>query len=172
MAGRAGRLRRIWNNPLSLLGLEYRLPMAVGDEEALPRCFHNWSRMGKKAGGTQLHCSLWHQEAIALLVKFLDSPDWLTSCRAGWVSEHSRRRTGGMTSATKQRTLPSFANSSGGKESACNAGAVGSISRLGRVPGEGIRNPLQYSCLGNPMDRGAWRATVHGVTKYQTRLSS
>ena len=77
-----------------------------------------------------------------------------------------------MTPATKQRSLPSFANSSEGKESACNAGDVGSISRLGRFPGEGIRNPLQYTCLGNPMDRGAWRATVHGMTKYQTRLSS
>ena len=42
---------------------------------------------------------------------------------------------------------------------------------LGRCPGEGNGNPLQYSCLGNPMDRGAWQATVHGVTKNWTRLS-
>ena len=131
-----------------------------------------WSRMGKKAGGTQLHFSLWHQEAIASFVKFLDPPDWLASCRAGWISDLSSGRTGGMTSATKQRTLPSFAKSSEGKESACNAGDVGSICGLGRFPGEGIRNPLQYSCLGNPMDRGAWRTTVHGVAKYQTRLRS
>ena len=55
-----------------------------------------------------------------------------------------------MTSAMKQRTLPSFANSSEGKEPACNAGDVGSVSRLGRFPGEGIRNPLQYSCLEIP----------------------
>ena len=48
---------------------------------------------------------------------------------------------------------------------------VGSISGLGRSPGEGNGNPLQYSCLGNPMDRGAWWATVHGVTKSQIRLS-
>ena len=46
-----------------------------------------------------------------------------------------------------------------------NAGDVGSIPRLGRSPGEGNGNPLQYSCLENPMDRGAWRATVHGVAK-------
>ena len=45
---------------------------------------------------------------------------------------------------------------------------VGSISGLGRSPGEGNGNPFQYSCLENPMDRGAWRATVHGVTKSQT----
>ena len=48
---------------------------------------------------------------------------------------------------------------------------VGSIPGLRRSPGEGNGNPLQYSCLGNPMDRGAWWATVHGVAKSQTRLS-
>ena len=60
---------------------------------------------------------------------------------------------------------------SSGKESAWNAGDLGSISGLGRSPGEGNGNPLQYSCLGNPMDRGVWRATVHGVTKSWRRLS-
>ena len=53
---------------------------------------------------------------------------------------------------------------SGGKESACNAGDQGLTPGAGRVPGEGNGNLLQYSCLGNPMDRGAWWATVHGVT--------
>ena len=57
------------------------------------------------------------------------------------------------------------------KASACNAGDLGSIPGLGRSPGEGNGNPLQYSCLENPMDRGAWWATVHGVAKSQTRLS-
>ena len=57
------------------------------------------------------------------------------------------------------------------KESAHNAGDLGSISGLGRSPGGGHGNPLQHSCLENPMDRGAWRATVHGVTKSQTRLT-
>ena len=46
-----------------------------------------------------------------------------------------------------------------------NAGEVGLIPGSGRSPGEGRRNPLQYSCLGNPMDKGAWRATVHGGAK-------
>ena len=54
------------------------------------------------------------------------------------------------------------------KVSACNAGDLGSIPGLGRSPGEGNGNPLQYSCLENSMDRGAWWATVHGVTKSQT----
>ena len=49
---------------------------------------------------------------------------------------------------------------------------MGSIPELGRPPGEGNGNPLQYSCLGNPMDRGAWQATVHGVAESQTRLST
>ena len=62
----------------------------------------------------------------------------------------------------------------GGSEvqaSACNAGDLGSSPGLGRSPGEGNGNPLQYSCLENPMDGGAWRTTVHRVTKSQTRLS-
>ena len=46
-----------------------------------------------------------------------------------------------------------------------NAGDVGSIPPVGKYPGEGNGNPVQYSCLGNPMDRGAWRVVVHGVTK-------
>ena len=51
------------------------------------------------------------------------------------------------------------------KNLSANAGDVGSVLGLGRSPGEGNGNLLQYSCLGNPMDRGAWWATVHGVTK-------
>ena len=47
---------------------------------------------------------------------------------------------------------------------------LGSIPGLGRSPGGGHGNPLQYSCLENPMDRGAWRVTVHGVAESQTRL--
>ena len=58
------------------------------------------------------------------------------------------------------------------KASACNVGDMGSIPGLGRSPGEGNGNPLQYSCLENPMDGGAWWATVHGVAKSQTRLSN
>ena len=64
-----------------------------------------------------------------------------------------------------------FPGGSDGKESACNAGDSGSIPGLGRSAGEGNGHPLQYSCLENPMDGGAWWATVHGVAKSWTRLS-
>ena len=57
-----------------------------------------------------------------------------------------------------------------GKETACNAGVAGSIHESGRYPGGGHGNPLQYSCLENPMDRGVWRTIAHGITKSQTGL--
>ena len=61
-----------------------------------------------------------------------------------------------------------FPGGSDGKESACNARDMGLIPALGRPFGEGNDIPPQYSCLGNPMDRGAWWATVHGVAKSWT----
>ena len=64
-----------------------------------------------------------------------------------------------------------FPGGSDGKASACNAGDPGLIPGSGRSPGEGNGNPLQYSCLENPMDREAWWAIVHGVAKNRTRLS-
>ena len=65
-----------------------------------------------------------------------------------------------------------FPGGSDSKESACNVGdPVSMILELGRSPGEGNGNPLQYSRLENPVDREACRATVHGVTKSRTRLS-
>ena len=57
------------------------------------------------------------------------------------------------------------------RESACNAGDLGLIPRLGRSLGEGNGNPLQYSCLENPMDKGAWQVVVHGIIRSQTQLS-
>ena len=58
------------------------------------------------------------------------------------------------------------------KESACNAGDLASVRGLGRSPGVGNGNPLQYACLENSVDRGAWRATVLGVAESQTELSN
>ena len=61
-----------------------------------------------------------------------------------------------------------FSGGSDGKESACNAGDPRSIPGLRKLPGEVNGNPLQYSCLENPTDSGAWWATVHGVAKSRT----
>ena len=62
-----------------------------------------------------------------------------------------------------------FPGGSDGEESACKAGNAGSVPGSGRSPGEGNGNPLQYSCLEHPMDRGAWQTTVHEVAKSWTR---
>ena len=86
------------------------------------------------------------------------SLDWFCFCFFAWFFKPPMARA-------------DFPHGSAGKESACNSGAVGLISELGRFPGEGNGNPLQYSCLENPIDRGAWQTTVHGVAKSQTRLS-
>ena len=64
-----------------------------------------------------------------------------------------------------------FPGGSDGKAPASNVGDPGSLPGLGRSPGEGNGNSLQYSCLENSTDRGAWRTMVHGVTKSQTQLS-
>ena len=65
-----------------------------------------------------------------------------------------------------------FPGGSDGKESVCNAGDTGSIPGWGISPGEGNGNPLQYAWMENPMDRGAWLAAVHGITKSWTQLSN
>ena len=65
-----------------------------------------------------------------------------------------------------------FLSGSDGKESGCNAGDLSLILGLGRSPEEKNGYPLQYSCLKNSMDRGAWQATVHGAPRSRTRLSN
>ena len=79
----------------------------------------------------------------------------------------------GYTTSTNWRCFyGGFPCSSVGKESACNAGYMGSIAGSGRSPGGGGHgNPLQCSCLENLMERGAWRAAVHGVAKSRAQLS-
>ena len=67
--------------------------------------------------------------------------------------------------------LLGFPGNSVSKESACNAENLGLIPGSGRPPGEKNANPLQYSCLENPMDRGDWQVIVHGGLKSQTQLS-
>ena len=76
---------------------------------------------------------------------------------------------------SQERSWPQLVGLSGGsdpKEFPCSAGDLGSIHGLGRFPGGGHGNPLQYSCLENPIDRGAWQATVHGVANSPVGLSN
>ena len=68
-------------------------------------------------------------------------------------------------------TIWGFPGGSDSKHSACSAGDPGLIPGLGRSPGEGNGNPLQYSCLEDSMDRGDWWATIHGVSKSWTQLN-
>ena len=72
-----------------------------------------------------------------------------------------------ITSLISKRDLGGFHGGLDSKESTCNAGDLGSIPGLGRSPGGGHGNPLQYSCLKYFMDREAWQGTVHGVAKSQ-----
>ena len=69
-------------------------------------------------------------------------------------------------------TLMGFPSGSAVKNLPANTRDAGSIPGLGRSPGEGTGNPVRYSYLGNPMDRGAWWALVHGVARSQTQLSN
>ena len=78
----------------------------------------------------------------------------------------------GLISATHQHELAMVYIYWSGKESACYTGDTGSIPGSGRSPGGGHGNPLQYSCLENPTDRGAWQATVHGVAKVRQDLAT
>ena len=96
----------------------------------------------------------------------------------GWVQGSERRRSKGS-SILHSVPLPThtdfwkgFLGGSVVKKTAHQARDVGSIPGYGRSPRGGNGNPFQYSCLENPMDRGAWRATVHGVAKSQPRLSN
>ena len=96
------------------------------------------------------------------------------SGRLAWKTGDGRASVDEMNLNGKWEALrvgPDFPGGSDGKASACSVGDLGSIPGLGRSPGEGNSNPLQHSCLENPMDRGAWWVTVHGVTKSRTQMS-
>ena len=82
----------------------------------------------------------------------------------------NRTRLKQLNSSSSIIDLQGFPHSSVSKESAGNTGHPDLIPGLGRCPGEGNDNPLQYSCLENPMGRGAWQATVHGVTRVRHDL--
>ena len=95
---------------------------------------------------------------------------WKSSDTEYWSTEleYNRKKinmtiTGGFPDCTEIKTSPA---------SAGNTGDMGSIQRKGRSSGDGSGNPLQYSCLEKSTDRGAWQATVHGITKNEIQLST
>ena len=112
------------------------------------------------------------------------------SLASAWKESHDQRPIGQVRPAAHGQVRPAKSSSmpnseiirnnkllgiscgSEGKESACNVGGPSSIPGPGRSPGEGNGTPLQYCCLENPMDGGAWWAAVHGVTKSRTQLSN
>ena len=94
------------------------------------------------------------QESIQVCCEAAETRQCFTSAKTGWGRKQSLGK--------KYTGLPW---SLSGKESTCDAGDLGSVPGLGRSPGEGNGYPLQYSCLDNPIDRGAWWATIHGVMK-------
>ena len=95
----------------------------------------------------------------------VQSPSQLTSVSADMYPELSAGLKE-LSAFIYQQGLPWWLS---GSEFTCQCvGVTVLIAGLGRSPGEGNGNPFQYSCLGNPMDRGAWQATVHGVAKNQT----
>ena len=92
--------------------------------------------------------------------------------RCVWLQDALRFQNSWMVkSLCKRAQWWGFPGGSDGKESACNAGDLGLIPQMGKILGEGNSYPLQCSCLQNPMDGGAWRATVHEVANNQTQLS-
>ena len=105
---------------------------------------------------------------LNLVLEKAEEPEIKLPPSTGSLKSKSSRKT----SISALLTMPKpLTGGSEVKASACNAGDLVSILGLGRSPGEGNGNPLQYYCLENPMDGGAWWATVHGVAKSWTRLS-
>ena len=114
-----------------------------------------------------------HSSTLAWKIPWTEKPGWLLlpGKSHGLRSLVGYSPWGRKESDTTERLHFHFPWCSVGTESACNAGNAGSIPGWGRAPEEGNGNPLQYSCLENPIDRGAWRATVHGVAKSRTQLN-
>ena len=142
-----------------------------------PRC---WERLKAGGEGDDRGCDGWMASSTQWTWVWVNSESWWWTGRAG-VPQFMWSQRVGHDGATELNWRIHFVfirsvckkDFPGGwnlKESDCNAGNTGSIPGKGRSPGEGNCYPLRYSCLENSMDRGAWRAIVHGITKSQTRL--
>ena len=125
-------------------------------------------------------CNIRKKESLNLsfLEKEMATHSSILAWRITWVEEPgglqsigSERAGHDLVSKSQPQRFPGGTVIKNPPANAEDTGDPSSTLGSGRSPGEGNANPLQYSCLGNPMDRGAWRATVHGVAKSQTRLS-
>ena len=140
---------------------------------ALSPCLHQvtFKRVLFKLDSTQVRSlekgTAMHSSTLVWKIPWTEEPGGLQSVG----SQKVRHNPPLDTTHFKKLTLLGFPIDSDGKGSACSEGELGSISGLGRFPGEGNSYPLQYSCLENSMERGVWHATVHGVAKRLTRLS-
>ena len=144
--------------PLSVL-----CPRHYSCQERTDYCSSYWAGLHRPLALTALETATGMRtllELISLMEGSLFSigvlTDMVTIVKGQWLSRAPRGFSGG----SLVKNLPA------------NAGDMGSIPGSGRSPGEGNDSPLQYSCLGNPMDRGAWWTAVHGVAKSWTQLNN
>ena len=122
---------------------------------------------GEKKKKNRPICKVSIKKKKAQICKFSSKAQ--SSLMLGWRNAAGIKGKNGIFQASLNRN--GFPGGSDGKESARNVGDPSSIPGVGRSPGEGSSNPLQYSCLENPIGRGTWQATVYKVTKSQTRLN-
>ena len=125
------------------------------------------SRVLSGQGGGRTLCS---QGYLYYFDTLIGTQDLAVICLVNFINDPCHNPLGSE-KCNSSFLFQGFPGGSEVKASACNAGDVGSIPGSGRSPGEGNGNSLQYSCLENPMDGGAWQATVHGVAKSRTWLS-
>ena len=176
----------ISQNLLRLTSIESVMP---SNHLVLCHPFSSWLQSFPASGFfqmSQFFASGGQSIGVSASASVLPVKDWFPLGLTDWISLLSKGLSRVFFNTTVQKhqffnTHPSlwpnshavgFPGGSAGKESAYNARDLGSVPGLGRCTGEGKGYPLQYSGLENSMDRGAWWATVHGVTKSQTRLSN
>ena len=121
---------------------------------------------------TFLHCNLKQNHSqhiiLSITIQYISKRQSLKSSNTVIPLKYNNYHLTIAKSTVHVQTLTVVSGSSHGREFACNTRDLGSVPGLGRSPGEGNGKPLQYSCLENSMERGAWWATVHGVAKNWT----
>ena len=141
-------------------------------QESEAPCQPAWGQVGQRQA--KPHSETWQGHRAPELPREHGWDGWVSgACLAGTCFLGPGRNTAAQKLGRFERLYPGLPRQlSGEKHPPANAGDLGSILGLGRSPGGGYGNSLQYSYLENPMDREAWRATVHRITKNRTRLST